>query len=111
MSDEAINDGKKPAKKKSPDELTIALDMDEETSLGIYSNLVLSNYSKEEFFLDFAFLQPQMRKGKVRSRIILSPKNAKRLLHLLAQNIKDFESKCGPIDDPLPPQGIKFSFN
>jgi hypothetical protein len=56
-------------------------------------------------------LQPQMRKGKVRSRIILSPKNAKRLLHLLAQNIKDFESKCGPIDDPLPPQGIKFSFN
>lgn len=111
MTDDRHDEEKKPLRKKDTNDVTISLDMDEETSLGVYSNLVLSNFSKEEFFLDFAFLQPHMRKGKVRSRIILNPKNAKRLLHLLAQNIKDYESKMGPIDDPMPPQGIKFSFN
>jgi hypothetical protein len=109
MPDKDINKSEKNDKNK--EETTISVDVDEETSYGIYSNLAMSNFSKEEFYLDFAFLQPHTRKGKVRSRIIVSPKNAKRLALLLTKNIKDYEKKFGSIDEPTPSQGINLSFN
>jgi hypothetical protein len=91
--------------------VNIQLDIDDITSQGIYSNLAISNYSKEEFILDFVFLQPHIPKGKIRSRIILSPKNAKRLSQMLQANIKDYENKLGPINEEPNPPGIRFSFN
>ena len=90
---------------------SIQLDMDEQTAQGIYSNLAISNYTREEFILDFAFMQPQAPKGKVRSRILLSPRNLKRLAILLQGNVEDYEKKFGSItDDPQMP-GIKLSIN
>ena len=79
------------ADKNKKDNKSIQVDIDEVMAQGIYSNMVISNYSQEEFVLDFVFLQPQQAKGKIRSRIILSPKNAKRLLKLLSTNVKDYE--------------------
>jgi len=97
---------------KKDDDQQLSVNIDEETSLGIYSNLALSNFSKEEFYLDFAFIQPHSRKGKIRSRVILSPRNAKRLSQILLKNINDYESKFGDIDENNNPStGIKLSFN
>ena len=62
------------ADKNKKDNKSIQVDIDEVMAQGIYSNMVISNYSQEEFVLDFVFLQPQHAKGKIRSRIILSPK-------------------------------------
>lgn len=89
----------------------IQVDLDEETAQGIYSNLTISTFSSEEFVLDFAFLQPSMGKGKIRSRIILNPRNVKRLTRMLAANVEEYENKFGLIseDDNLP--GIRLSFN
>lgn len=97
--------------KKIKDEHKIQVDIDEETSLGMYSNLTLSIFSREEFILDFAFLQAHIKKAKIRSRVILSPKNAKRLASLLNKQIKEYEENIGPIsEDQLPPQ-INLSVN
>ena len=98
--------GKKPKDNKS-----IQVDIDEAMAQGIYSNMVISNYSQEEFVLDFVFLQPQQPKGKIRSRIILSPKNAKRLLKLLTTNVTDYEKHFGAIHDGNNDSGIKLSIN
>ena len=85
-------DGDKP---KAP---KIQLQMDEATALGRYSNLVLINHTENEFFLDFAFLQPGNPKAKVISRIISSPRHTKRLLLALQQNVARYEERFGTIE-------------
>jgi len=44
-------------------------------------------------------LMPGLPKGTVRSRIILTPQNAKRLLFALQDNVQKFEQKNGKIVD------------
>jgi Protein of unknown function (DUF3467) len=76
----------------------IQLQMDEHTSLGRYSNLVLINHTENEFLLDFAFLQPGNPKAKVVARIISSPRHTKRLVRALQKNLDRFEQRFGEID-------------
>lgn len=90
----------------------IEVNIDEQTAQGMYSNLVISNYSQEEFVMDFLFLQPQSNKGKVRSRMVMTPANAKRLATSLDTLVRDYESKFGPLikDNRLGPD-VRFSIN
>ena len=99
------------SEKKPRPEQNIQVDLDEETAQGVYSNFAISNYNQEEFVLDFAFLQPLMPKGKIRSRVILNPKSAKRLAIMLQNNVTDYERKFGPILDDNNAPGIHLSFN
>lgn len=93
------------------DDDSIHVDIDDDVAQGVYANLVISNYSREEFVLDFVFLQPQVAKGKIRSRVVLSPKNAKRLSILLNNHMTEYEKNFGSVtDDPTTP-GIQFSIN
>ncbi|MFI3330839.1 MAG: DUF3467 domain-containing protein [Rikenellaceae bacterium] len=71
--------------------------LDEDQAQGVYSNLVVISHSQSEFVMDFASLLPGMQKPKVRSRIILSPEHAKRLLLSLQENVVKYESANGPI--------------
>ena len=87
------------------------IDCSEEVAQGMYTNLAMSNFNKEEFLLDFIFVQPGGKKGKVRSRIILSPKNAKRLALMMADNIKKYEENCGSITDEPQNPGVQLSIN
>jgi len=75
------------------------IELKEEMSSGIYSNLVVVNYSPSEFVFDFISVKPGLPKAKVNSRVILSPQHAKRLLRVLGENIQTFESKNGNIKD------------
>ncbi len=70
---------------------------------GIYSNFQVVGNNETEFILDFAFVQPNSAKAKVRSRVILSPKHAKSLLRVLSQRVADYERRFGeiPLRDPL----------
>ena len=92
--------------------VNIEVQLDDDVSQGFYSNLALSNFSQEEFILDFAFLQPHLKKAKVSSRVLLSPRNAKRLFTMLKDNIQKYEAKYGAIsDNPNQPGGIQLSVN
>jgi ribonuclease BN (tRNA processing enzyme) len=75
----------------------IDIHLSDEVAQGIYSNLAIITHSHAEFIMDFISLMPGMPKGTVRSRIILTPQNAKRLLFALQDNVQKFEAKNGKI--------------
>jgi len=84
----------------------INIELDADVAQGIYSNLAIINHSASEFVVDFVSIMPGVPKSKVKSRIILTPQHAKRLLKALADNVNRFESAHGEIKDfeqpPIP---------
>jgi ribonuclease BN (tRNA processing enzyme) len=77
----------------------IDIHLSDEVAQGVYSNLAIITHSHAEFIMDFVALMPGVQKGTVRSRIILTPQNAKRLLFALQDNMQKFEAKNGKIVD------------
>lgn len=82
--------------------IKLQIQVDDDIANGVYSNLVMITHTETEFLVDFVFVQPQQSRAKVRSRVILSPKQAKRLLNALGQNLQNYENKFGQIE-PSPP--------
>ena len=80
-------------------EQKIDIHLSEDIAQGVYSNLAIITHSHAEFILDFVSLMPGLPKGVVRSRIILTPQNAKRLMFALQENVQKFEAKNGKIVD------------
>ncbi len=76
----------------------LQLELNDEVAFGVYSNLAIITHSTSEFIVDFASVFPGVPKAKVRSRVILAPEHAKRLLHALADNVARFEQQHGTID-------------
>lgn len=77
----------------------IQIDLDETTAQGAYSNLVLINHSDNEFVFDFAFMQPNAPRARVRARILSSPRHTKRLLRALELNVRRYEERFGVIEE------------
>ncbi len=75
------------------------IEISEEMAEGTYANLAIITHSHAEFVIDFVNVMPGTPKSKVKSRIILTPQHAKRLMHALAENIQKFESVNGTIKD------------
>lgn len=86
-------------------EVQLQIQLDDDVAQGIYSNMAMVNNNETEFTLDFMFIQPQVAKAKVRTRIITSPKHAKRFLLALQENIAKHESRFGTIDVAGPGPG------
>ena len=84
---------------KTPKPNQINIELDENIAQGIYSNLAIINHSQSEFVLDFVSVMPGVPKSKVKSRIVLTPHHAKRLLKAIADNVQRFESMHGEIKD------------
>ena len=76
----------------------IDINLDREVAQGHYSNLAIISHSTSEFILDFAAILPGLPKAKVKSRIILTPEHAKRLLMSLQENVARYESNVGRIE-------------
>jgi len=77
----------------------------EQVKAGVYSNLALINHRKEEFVLDFLFVDFQEqteegRKAYLVARVILSPRHMKRLYNAIGGNIGQYEATFGSIDVP-----------
>jgi hypothetical protein len=94
--------------KKQQDVLNIELT--EEVAEGTYSNIAIINHSPSEFVVDFIQMMPGVPKAKVKSRIILTPQHAKRLMSALNDNIIKFEAQHGEIKDVDPTGGIPMNF-
>jgi hypothetical protein len=89
----------------------INIELSEDMAEGIYSNLAIITHSNSEFVVDFVRVMPGIPKAKVKSRIILTPDHAKRLLLALNDNIRKFEEMNGEIDlnnDQNPPFPMNF---
>lgn len=85
--------------KKQPQQGQISIELNEEIGQGVYSNLAVITHSSSEFVMDFVRIMPGVPKAQVKSRVILTPEHAKRLMLALQDNIKKFESVNGPIKD------------
>jgi hypothetical protein len=86
------------------------IEISEEIADGIYSNFAILTHSHAEFVLDFIKIVPGAPKAKVKSRIIMTPQHAKRLMRALADNISKFEQNFGEIKDIEQQSQIPLSF-
>lgn len=75
----------------------LQIELTEEIAQGIYSNLAIITHSSSEFVLDFVRVMPGIPKANVKSRVILTPEHAKRLLLALQENIQKYEAVNGTI--------------
>lgn len=90
-------------KNLKPNQLNIELN--EDVAEGIYSNLAIITHSNSEFIVDFVRVMPGVPKAKVKSRIVLTPQHAKRLMKALSDNIRKYEAVNGKISDIKGPEG------
>lgn len=82
-----------------------------EVAEGIYSNLALITHSSSDFILDFACALPGMPQPQIKSRVIMTPEHAKRLLQALQSNIYNYEQTFGKIKMPNEPERTIAPFN
>ena len=94
---------------QDPGQNQLNIELNEEMAEGTYSNLAIITHSNAEFVVDFINVMPSAPKAKVKSRIILTPQHAKRLLKALADNVKKFEQVHGNIKD-IEPVSIPMQF-
>lgn len=77
----------------------INIELNEDVASGIYSNLAIITHSNAEFVCDFVQLLPGLPKAQVKSRIIMTPVNAKRLMRALIENVQKYEQHIGVIHE------------
>jgi len=83
------------ASQQNPNQINIELS--EEIAEGVYANLAMIAHSNSEFVIDFIRLMPGVPKAKVKSRVVVTPEHAKRLLSALQDNIQKYEQNFGEI--------------
>jgi hypothetical protein len=94
---------------ENQNENQLNIELTEEIAEGTYSNLAIISHSNSEFVIDFIRVMPGVPKAKVKSRILMTPEHAKRLLNALQDNIQKFESKHGKVKD-IEAGGIPLNF-
>lgn len=77
----------------------INIELSEEVAGGVYSNLAIITHSHAEFVCDFIQMLPGLPKAQVKSRIIMTPHNAKRLMRALIENVQKYEQQMGVINE------------
>lgn len=82
---------------ENQDQQQLNIELNEDIAQGTYANLAIITHSPSEFVLDFVRVMPGIPKASVKSRIILTPEHAKRLMMALQDNIRKFESLHGPV--------------
>jgi len=78
----------------------LQIELTQEVAQGEYANFAIITHSSSDFVLDFARVLPGVQKAQVKSRVILAPEHAKRLLGALQENIMRYESEFGTIHIP-----------
>ncbi|MCB9252636.1 MAG: DUF3467 domain-containing protein [Flavobacteriales bacterium] len=87
------------------------IELSEEVAEGIYSNLAIISHSNAEFVVDFVRMLPGVPKAKVKSRIVLTPQHAKRLLLALGENVSKYEDHFGNIEIHEGNQGFPMNYS
>ena len=81
------------------------IELDEAIAEGEYANLAVITHSASEFVFDFIRIMPGVPKAKVKSRVVMTPQHAKRLMRALGDNLSKFESLHGEIKEGEPEKG------
>lgn len=79
---------------------SLKIELTPEVAEGTYANLAIITHSSAEVVLDFIRVLPGVPKANVKSRIVLAPEHAKRLLFALHENVMKYEQVYGTIQLP-----------
>ena len=85
---------------EKPQQGQLQIELPQDVAQGEYVNFAIITHSSSDFVIDFARVLPGVPKAQVKSRVILAPENAKRLLGALQENIVRYEREFGPIKIP-----------
>ena len=78
----------------------LQIELPQDVAQGQYANSAIITHSSSDFVLDFARVLPGLPKSQVKSRVIMAPEHAKRLLGALQENIMRYEHEYGQIKIP-----------
>ena len=95
------------------EEKKLNIKLSPEVAEGVYANLTIISHSPSEFVMDFVRMMPGMQEAQVKSRLVMTPDQAKKLLFALENNIKQYEKQFGTINlpgGPVPGSTIPMSF-
>ena len=98
---------------KTMEEKKLNIKLSPEVAEGVYANLTIISHSPSEFVMDFVRMMPGMQEAQVKSRVVMTPDQAKKLLFALENNIKQYEKQFGTINlpgGPVPGSTIPMSF-
>ena len=79
------------------EEKKMNINLTPEMAEGTYANLAIIAHSSSEFVIDFVRMMPGLPQANVKSRIILTPEHAKKLLFALQDNLGKYEKQFGKI--------------
>ena len=79
------------------EEKQININIAPEIAQGTYANMAVIAHSSSEFVIDFVQVMPGMKQAAVRSRIVIAPEHAKRLMFALQDNVGKYEQQFGKI--------------
>ena len=90
----------------------LQLELPQEVAQGEYANFAIITHSSSDFVIDFARVLPGVPKAQVKSRVLLAPEHAKRLLGALQENVGKYEAVFGTINlrNNAPQNNIPMSF-
>ena len=95
------------------EEQKLNINVPAELADGVYSNLAVISHSPTEFVIDFVAMLPGLKQANVKSRIVLTPQNAKKLLFALQDNVGKYEAQFAKIQllgTPAPGSTAPMSF-
>ena len=75
---------------KAKNESTASINIEVPSALiaGVRSNVFMISHNEDEFVIDFAYLPPNQNNARVCSRVVLTPKQAKKILLTLEKNFE-----------------------
>lgn len=85
---------------KKNEQQGLSVELTPDVAQGEYANLAIITHSSSDFVIDFARVLPGVNKAQVKSRVILAPEHAKRLLLAMQENIMRYERTFGTINLP-----------
>jgi hypothetical protein len=78
----------------------LQIELTPDVAQGEYANFAIITHGSSDFVIDFARVLPDVPKAQVKSRVILAPEHAKRLLGALQENVYRYEREFGEIKIP-----------
>lgn len=94
---------------EQPVKKEIKINFPESLRGGVYSNSMFINHTKEEFIMDFVMVTPPT--GAVTARVVTSPGHMKRIVAVMADNLKKYEDKFGKLAESAEPHRPSMGFH
>ena len=91
-----------PKPQPKPNQKRIAIDMPKDLN-AVYGNFAMISHTPLEIVMDIAQLLPRTNRGKVVTRVVMTPAHAKMLANALTKNIANYEKQFGEINLPKQP--------